>query len=349
VSYRILFDGYWLADGPPSGKNVVAGMISGWAEAFPNDVLDVAFPSHLPDFAPPVGSNLKPVRSRVSNQGLWAAARIGHQAAGYDVVITQNFTPLTGSRGARRATFLHDAMYKEHPEWFTRAEQTYLSLASIGLRQADAVLTSSDAERSRIARLFPHAESKTHAIGLAVPLTLATAGGADTPASTPLKPFILAVGRLNVRKNLSRLIDAFKFSGLAQTHDLRIVGSPDGRFDAINRSSSVHFTGGISDSELAELYSTCDFFVFPSLDEGFGLPLIEAAHFGAPSTASDIAAFRELAVADTHFDPTDTASMAAALRAMAQENGRGSRSTVVAPSTLSWVSTARRARAAIFS
>jgi len=177
VSYRILFDGYWLADGPPSGKNVVAGMISGWAEAFPNDVLDVAFPSHLPDFAPPVGSNLKPVRSRVSNQGLWAAARIGHQAAGYDVVITQNFTPLTGSRGARRATFLHDAMYKEHPEWFTRAEQTYLSLASIGLRQADAVLTSSDAERSRIARLFPHAESKTHAIGLAVPLTLATAGG----------------------------------------------------------------------------------------------------------------------------------------------------------------------------
>jgi glycosyltransferase involved in cell wall biosynthesis len=348
VSRRILFDGYWLADGPPSGKNVVSGMISGWAEAFPDDVLDVAFPSHLPDFAPPVGSNLRPVRSRVSNQGLWATVRIGREAAGYDVVITQNFTPVMGSGGARRATFLHDAMYKEHPEWFTRAERAYLSLASIGLRHADAVLTSSDAERSRIARLFPNAEPKTHAIGLAVPIALATSGEANAPASSHEKPFILAVGRLNVRKNLSRLIDAFELSGLAQTHDLRIVGSPDGRFDAVSTSGSVHFTGGISDSELAELYSACDFFVFPSLDEGFGLPLIEAAHFGAPSTASDIAAFRELAVADTHFDPTDTAGIAAALRLMAQENGRTRRSTVVAPSTLSWASTARRARAAIF-
>ncbi|MDY0830155.1 glycosyltransferase family 1 protein [Microbacterium sp. BG28] len=348
MSRRILFDGYWLADGPPSGKNVVLGMISGWASAFPGDVLDVAFPSHLPRFSPPIGSHLKPVRSHLSNQGLWAAIRIGREAAGYDAVITQNFTPLVGSGDARRATFLHDAMYKEHPEWFTRAEQAYLSLASFGLRQADAVLTSSDAERSRIARLFPNAEPRTHAIGLAVPVALATAGVADAPASSYEKPFILSVGRLNVRKNLSRLIEAFELSGLAQTHDLRIVGAPDGRFTAINTSGAVRFTGGISDAELASLYRACDFFVFPSLDEGFGLPLIEAAHFGAPSAASDIAAFRELGVAEALFDPKDTAGIAAALRVMADENGRSVRHTVVSPSAVSWESNARRARAAIF-
>jgi len=346
MSRRVLFDGYWLGDGPPSGRNVVAGLIEGWTRAFPEDVVDVAYPANRAPVRLPEGVGAKPARTRIPSQGAWAALRIGGVAADYDVVLTQNFTPFTSTGGALRATFLHDAMYREHPEWFTRGERMYLALASAGLRSADVILTSSDAERARIGRIFPGSAERTHAVGLAVPVGLAAARSDETVPTE--RPFILAVGRLNVRKNLARLIEAYELAGLSSSHDLRVVGSPDGVFDALPGGDTISFTGSISDARLAELYSSCAFFVFPSLDEGFGLPLVEAAHFGAPSAASDISSFREIGVADVYFDPTDPARIASALDTMARRHARRVRDQQVHPAALSWESTARRARSAIF-
>ena len=345
---RVLFDGYWLAEGPPSGRNVVEGLIAGWTSAFPRDEILVAIPEKWPTLELPTGAIQHPVRTRIRNHGLWCSLQIGRESIGFDAVITQNFTPMLGSGGARRATFLHDAIFKEHSEWFTPAERAYLALASAGLTKADAIITSSESERARITHYFPRAAARVHSVGLAVPVALANARGEHTRAVHAMRPFILTVGRLNIRKNLSRLIEAFEESGLKDSFDLLVVGEADGRAPALPQESGVTFTGKVSDEELASFYRRCAFFVFPSLDEGFGLPLAEAAFFGAPSCASDIPAFREIGTASAYFDPSDVGEITSTLRAMAAVSAEAiaTRNPTVAAN--SWHLTAARTRAAIF-
>jgi glycosyltransferase involved in cell wall biosynthesis len=131
-------------------------------------------------------------------------------------------------------------------------------------------------------------------------------------------PFVLTVGRLNVRKNLGRLIEAF--ARVAQqdlTRHLVVVGEKDGKYSPgaipAHVMSRIHFLGHVADDELRWLYENCDLFVFPSLDEGYGLPLLEADMLGAATIASDIPVFRELEVAADYFDPRSVDAMAAAI------------------------------------
>ncbi len=159
-------------------------------------------------------------------------------------------------------------------------------------------------------------------------------------------PFVLTVGRLNVRKNLGRLIEAF--AHVAQqdlTRHLVVVGEKDGKYSpgAIpdHVTSRIHFLGHVTDDELRWLYENCDLFVFPSLDEGYGLPLLEANILGAPAIVSDIPVFRELAVAADYFDPRSVDEMAAAVL-----RGLGSATTAGA-TVLTWQDVVRKIRGAV--
>ncbi|OMQ15483.1 hypothetical protein A7K94_0209125 [Modestobacter sp. VKM Ac-2676] len=114
-----------------------------------------------------------------------------------------------------------------------------------------------------------------------------------------------------------RLIDALRDGDLVtEDRPLVVVGEPDGL--AIARTAPddrrFRFVGGVSDAGLRWLYENCRLFVFPSLDEGFGLPVVEAAVCGAPMLLSDIPAFRELAPGASFVDPRDTAAIGAAVR-----------------------------------
>jgi glycosyltransferase involved in cell wall biosynthesis len=106
-----------------------------------------------------------------------------------------------------------------------------------------------------------------------------------------------------------------------------VVGAPDGLQDEVPAAvreaidaGLVRYIGFVSDEELAWLYSNCRFFTFLSLDEGYGLPPLEALHFGAPVLASDIPVFRELLSEspDVHFsNPHDLKEIAAAMARLA--------------------------------
>jgi glycosyltransferase involved in cell wall biosynthesis len=159
-------------------------------------------------------------------------------------------------------------------------------------------------------------------------------------------PFVLTVGRLNVRKNVARLIEAF--ARVAQqdlTRHLVVVGEKDGMYSpgAIpdHVRSRIHFLGHVTDDELRWLYEHCDLFVFPSLDEGYGLPLLEANMLGAAAIASDIAVFRELEVAADYFDPRSVDEMAAAILL-----GLGS-ATAAGATGLTWQDVVRNIRRAV--
>ncbi|WP_173922496.1 glycosyltransferase family 1 protein [Agromyces sp. Marseille-P2726] len=351
----VLFDGYWLLDGPPSGRNVVGSLIAAWSAQYPDDRLTVALPSSPPASLEShhgfdAGIGFVEIPPRVRNHGLWVTGRIGRIAAPYDVVITQNFTPWRGTfASTKRVTFVHDALFVDHPNWFTLPELAYFSGIGVGTRNADLVLTSSRSEQRRIQHAWPRLRERVEAVGLGVPTALALAVS-RRPTALPEaeRPYILAVGRLNYRKNLRALIAAYSSSPrLSSSYDLVIVGAADGKdpgLDGVEVPGSVRFLGHVTDGELAWLYRHCELFAFPSLGEGFGLPLLEAAYFSARTIASDIGVFREIGVAESYFDPHSIESIGAALeRALAT----GASSPRHPEPSTGWESVAVRTRRAV--
>jgi glycosyltransferase involved in cell wall biosynthesis len=321
----MLLDAYWWNGGPLSGRNVVRSMVSTWSHRYPDDDLTLAVrEDDLADVraqlsAADIRAGVIPVpRYAIFHaMGAWS---LGRRAIGYDAVITQNFAAKTP--GVRSCVLVHDAMFIEHPDWFTTPERGYLSRIRPSLRHADTIFTTSSVETQRISRLWPETRDRLTRVGLAVPVDFALSL-ARRPAELDDDddgPFVLVVGRLNVRKNLRRLIDAFvQTPGLARSHRLLVVGEPDGRREDLNltdaESRRVRFLGRVGDPELRWLYGPCDLFAFASLDEGYGLPLLEARSCGARIAASNIAVFREVGGVDVFFEPRSTADIERALSA----------------------------------
>ncbi len=108
------------------------------------------------------------------------------------------------------------------------------------------------------------------------------------------KPYILFVGTREPRKNLLRLIEAWQE---IDDVELLIAGEEgwDGSDGKLKGSKKARFLGRVSDKELTVLYSEAEVFVYPSLYEGFGLPVLEAFYHGVPVVTSDVAALPEVA------------------------------------------------------
>lgn len=315
---RVLLDAFWLYGGPPSGRSVVQAVVDEWVRADLDDVTllvpagDVtrALAEYGPRGAAVRGTRLRP-----------HALAVIFYRGNHDVVVTQNFTSWW-CRG-RTVTFVHDVIFRRHPEWFSRPERAYTALIGATVRRAAAVVTSSEAERTQIEAAFPSVRGRVTASGLGPAPGVMAADPVAPEGIVGLEGFVLAVGRLNVRKNLATagrgLLDA---ELLSPRFPLLIVGETDGRpenLQATERAAvadgRIRFLGGVGDGQLAWLYRHCSAFVFPSLDEAFGLPVLEATSFGARVALSDIAAFREFGDVGEFFDPHDPADIARAVRA----------------------------------
>jgi glycosyltransferase involved in cell wall biosynthesis len=344
---RILYDAYWWGTGPISGRVVMKEILTAWRRIFPQDdfVLAVrrkdlgevraAFPE-----LPTVCIWGKP--HGVATLSQYAVHARRHKI---DVAYTQNFAP----PGVWTATFIHDVMYQTNPEWFTLPERAYFWLIPRFARRAGVVLTSSQHEAERIRRCNPKVR-RVEGIGLAVATRLTQAEPVQPPAVQGLDGFVLTVGRLNIRKNLGLTLTAALASGrLSRARPLVVVGGEDGKAASLpaevrtaREDRVILFVPEVSDAELAWLYRHADLFVYFSLDEGFGLPPVEAMQFGAPVLVSDIEVFHEnLGDLATYVNPHDVAAMATAIASSTAER-------VSQPAPLStWEDCVRRARAAI--
>lgn len=135
--------------------------------------------------------------------------------------------------------------------------------------------------------------------------------------------FLLCVGTIEPRKNLVRLVEAYarlRAGGFAEPLVLAgALGWKYGdlflRIESLGLRDAVRMPGFVPDEDLPLLLGLCGAFVYPSLYEGFGLPIIEALACGAPTVTSDRGAMAEVAGdAAVLIDPMDTGSMADALR-----------------------------------
>jgi len=136
--------------------------------------------------------------------------------------------------------------------------------------------------------------------------------------------FVLYTGGMDYRKNIHALLEAY--TGLPREvrdqHRLVLAGrlglsDPRGPFaaqaEALGIADRVVFTGYVSDEELVLLYQAAALFVFPSLYEGFGLPVVEALACGAPAIVGRNSSLVELVDQEAFFDPADPSSIQAAL------------------------------------
>jgi glycosyltransferase involved in cell wall biosynthesis len=197
------------------------------------------------------------------------------------------------------------------------------------------VICVSARTRAAFCALFPAAAPRAVVVHDAVdprftPAGTAAAAGAGAGAREALdpdlgaRPYVLAVGRLRTKKNLAALLQAFAGARAAAGHALVLAG-PDGDASAALRARAarpdlagrVVLTGHVDDERLLRLYRGAALLAFPSLFEGFGLPVLEAMACGTPVVASEQGAAPEVRGAATQAcDARDQRSIANALDAV---------------------------------
>lgn len=190
------------------------------------------------------------------------------------------------------------------------------------VRRAAALLCISEATAQALVDHFPAAAG--HAVVAPLGVTLAPVEALEPEEAAGLPPpgFVLAVGTLEPRKNLPRLVDAYSRleQDIQADHPLLVVGPAGwemGETSAALRSlgERCRVLGYVSDATLAELYRRCAVFCYPSLGEGFGLPVLEAMTTGAAVITSNVSSLPEVGGdAVEYVDPRDPESIAVALR-----------------------------------
>ena len=318
---RVLLDGFWWVHGPGANRTVMREFIFEWQRQFPQDELILALRAQDADDAD-VPPGLEVVHTRLWPQLTANGIELPRLArtTNADVIFAHNYAPLTGSS----LVFVHDLLFLEHWDWFTTPERAYFTPMSWTQRRATVLATSTATEAARMERLVPSL-APVHPVGLAVATELIDAVPTP-PENAPAGAFSLIVGRLNVRKNLEKaIVAAGRSQSITAEHPLLIVGDSahSGRslglpatVEALVNEGRVRFLGRISDGELKWLYQRTALTIYLSLDEGFGLPPIEASAFGSPLLVSDIPVFRET-VGDTaaFVDPGDVQAIAQAIDA----------------------------------
>lgn len=228
---------------------------------------------------------------------------------------------------------LMDAIPLSHPEWanarFRRLKNTLWRQAS---RWADHVVTISEFAKTQIIEHFGIAAHQISVVPLGVDQRFYDRLDPGIVQSVRLahdlqRPYFLCIGTLQPRKNVHRVIDAYQSlpPHLLKTHDLVIVGRNGWgseallqRLHSLSPQSGVRWLGGIPDVDKRALLQNASALVFPSLSEGFGLPVLEAFASQTPVIASNTTSLPEIAAdAALLIDPCDTSAIAHAMQHLA--------------------------------
>jgi glycosyltransferase involved in cell wall biosynthesis len=256
-----------------------------------------------------------------------------------DIIHTQYILP--APVGCRRVVTIHDILFVTHPDFFTlffRVRQGLLLRNAV--RRADHIVTVSEFSKNKISE---HYDVPRDRISVAY-------NGVDYERFSVATPeddlilarrklvrgdYILSVGRLEPRKNHQTLIDAYA-SLKGTPPPLVIVGQRDFGFDGIfeqckklGLGDRIRIMEDVSDKELPVLYRNASVFAYPTLAEGFGMPVIEAMASGVPVVTTNCTAIPEITGGNCALliDPLRADDLAAALERLLYDTSL--RSTLV--------------------
>jgi glycosyltransferase involved in cell wall biosynthesis len=242
-----------------------------------------------------------PVQNRLAR--LLAYWPYAERRYGLDCLLTQYIAPPLAM--TKQLLVIHDILFETDPSFFPllyRLRNRFL--VRMSARRAAIIFVPSEFTAGAVARRYgiPRTRLRLTPDGVRV-----SSGNGKPPSPVPQAPYILTVGRIEPRKNLIQLGQAFLGLARPDVH-LVVVGSPD-----FGYPETMSFLGGLprfqhfSDVDagtLAWLYRHAAVFVLPSLGEGFGIPLLEALAAGTPLVSSNRGALPEVGGAlARYFDP----------------------------------------------
>lgn len=278
-----------------------------------------------------------------------------------DILHSMNMVSPAALRSRSVITY-HDLTVLMFPELHSAVRQKYYAVSvPRSLRKADAVICISRSTRRDLLSAFDVEPSRVHVVHIGVEDSGSHRRGDGEEERVRARygieePFVLYVGTLEPRKNVPRLLEGFVKAGRAWADfppKLVVAGRKGWQYGEIFAKASelkveesVVFTGSVDDGDLGPLYRAATAVAYPSLYEGFGLPLLEAMAQGTPVVTSCVSSLPEVAGgAAVLVDPYDTDDIArgladacldTALRAKLKQRGTDR------AKSFSWQQTARR-------
>ena len=244
----------------------------------------------------------------IPRRHLWAQTRLARELRQQrpDVFFAPaNVIPFLHPRVC--VTTIHDVGFHYFPECYSLLARWYLEVTTrFALRRAAKVIAVSEATRDDLVRVYGAEPSRIEVIhsGVTVidrelPSPSQVRSTLDRYGITP--PYLLFLGRLETKKNVARIVQAFlKLKEQGSPHQLVLGGTPGVGFEDVARlintspyGIDILLTGYVGE-EKADLYAGADAFVFPSLYEGFGFPVLEAAEYGVPVVTSRTSSLAEI-------------------------------------------------------
>lgn len=230
---------------------------------------------------------------------------------------------LIPSKQAHRVTTVHDLYFYAHPDHTKREiRRDYQALIKKHSEESDAIIAVSEYTKQQLVEHLKIAPSHIYTIRHGVDSFFL-----DNPPNNEIgkvkakfhlnRRYFLFVGNSEPRKNLTALTDAFQIAKLDM--DLVIAGPSE---NVVVSDPAIRITDYVSKAELRALYKCAVALVIPSLDEGFGIPMLEAMACGTPVIASNLPVFHEIAPdAFLPVDPASHEAIAEALRTVSENEG----------------------------
>lgn len=304
-----------------------------------------------------------PVRAR--RRAEWVAGEqllLPRLAARAGVDLLHSLANTSPARGRyRRVVTVHDLIHRIHPEaHFGRVATAMGLLVRLAVARADRVIAPSTSSRDDLVRLLGTPAEKVDVVLQGhgdPPAEEGDAAGTRARLELGERPIVLSLSAMRPHKNLARLLEALATIPAQRRPLLILPGYATGHGEELRRRAEelgieddVCFPGWVSAEDIEGLYAAASVFVFPSLYEGFGAPVLEAMARGVPVACSPRGSLAEVAGdAARFFDPERPTEIAAAIEALLADPAEAERLRVAGreqAARFTWAKTARGTLAA---
>lgn len=243
------------------------------------------------------------------NEG-WANA-VAPFLGSMDIYHPTNYLRMPAARSRRTVMTHHDCTHERYPDLFPDARKIFWARKRL-LPRMDAIICVSESSRQDLLRFYNVEASRTRVIHHGLTPLPRSEQEAEFVRGKMRRDYILYVGMRASFKNFDGLLLALRETKLCDSLDLLVLGGGplNSREKALIKKlgleNSVHSWATVSDSLLAESYAGAALFVYPSLNEGFGFPPLEAMSLGCPVLASYSSSIPEVSQdAPFYFDPAN--------------------------------------------